>query len=66
VNRRSDWFAMRLSREEREQLKLLAERENTSFSAAVRGAIRKAIEMSEPREEQHTSSPEARWFISGV
>jgi predicted DNA-binding protein len=47
MNRRSDWFAMRLSREERAQIELLAEREGVPFSVAVRAAIRKALEINE-------------------
>jgi hypothetical protein len=64
VNRRSDWFAMRLSRDEREQIELLAEREGVPFSVAVRGAIRRAIQESEPRRQSGVDKAEARSFAS--
>lgn len=52
MERRLDWFAMRLSREEREQIELLAAREGRSASAAVRAAIQRAIQESERTKQE--------------
>lgn len=48
MERRSDWFAMRLSADERRLIETLAQREGTSASEAVRAAIQKALRDERP------------------
>jgi predicted DNA-binding protein len=47
MNRRSDWFAMRLSQNERELLDQLARREARTMSDVVRSLIRQAVQNNE-------------------
>lgn len=53
--RRMDWFAMRLSAEERAQLAALAAREGVSLSVAARRAIQEALSSGKRAPAKHAA-----------